>query len=60
MEMKKKRGVYDCHFMFNEREKLTHMCCKYFLSPSQVQAEDPERKGCSACPQKEQDHVKLF
>lgn len=47
-------------FVFDEGERLTHMCHKHFLSPSQAEAEDTQGKGCSACPQRERSHVKLI
>lgn len=43
--------------LFDKRDRLTQMDHKHFLSPSQVQAEDTEGRGCSAWAHREQSHV---
>lgn len=41
----------------DKRERLSRMCHKCFLRPSQVQAEDIEGRECSPCPQRQKSHV---
>lgn len=50
--MNKRREVCVClSFANDEKVILTWRCDRYFLSSSHVQAEDPEKREGSACPQ---------